>query len=253
MSKIDIRLPLLECLKQFSGAPQEEKDYDARISALEDDFVLLAKKLLYGGYFLVKDNRGNDVYKIDIQTVEFYYHEETKADNGIFDPIVYHRNGRFPSNQDHQVPAFPLMALHTHQSGIDITFEEKDGKYRASALIRAFSVFDYRLNEYVKWDSKEKTDGIYHHRKDKPYVDARSQYLYYYINGFDINSGKSLIEWKPNKDVDYDSNPIYYGRRKNVFKDKEKKILCKRRWAFSKEALSFTHSNSEKEDFHPVI
>ena len=247
---------LLECLKEFKGAPDGDKD--SRQKALEKEFVLLAKKMLYGGFFLVKDKSGNDVYKIEIQTVEFYYHEETISDNGIYDPIVYHRNGRYPSNPDLPVPAFPIMALHTHQSGIDITFEEKDGKYRASALIRAFTVFDYRLNKYVKWDSKEKTDGIYHSKdkkdNDKPYIDERSQYLYYYINGFDIISGQSLIEWKPNKDVEYDEScPIYYGRRKNVYEDKEKKILDERKWAFSKDVVSFTHSNSEKEKFDPFI
>lgn len=239
---------LLECLQEFNGAPDGDKD--SRQKALEKEFVLLAKKLLYGGFFLVKDKSGNDVYKIEIQTVEFYYHEETISDNGIYDPIVYHRNGRYPSNPDLPVPAFPIMALHTHQSGIDISFEEKDGKYRASALIRAFTVFDFRIKEYVKWDeAKENTDGIYHHRKEKPYIDERSQFLYYYINGFDINSGKSLTEWIPNKDVDYDSCPIYFGRRKNAYEDKEKKILDKRKWAFSSYVVSFTHSNSEKEKF----
>ena len=55
---------LLECLQEFNGAPDGDKD--SRQKALEKEFVLLAKKLLYGGFFLVKDKSGNDVYKIEI-------------------------------------------------------------------------------------------------------------------------------------------------------------------------------------------
>ena len=55
-----------------------------------------------------------DDYEIYIRTVEFYYHEEDAAENRIEDPIVYHRNGRFPGCN---LPPFPMMALHAHWSG----------------------------------------------------------------------------------------------------------------------------------------
>ena len=140
MSNIDITKPLLECLKQFKEAPKGDKEI--RQKALEEDFVLLAKKLLYGGYLMV----GNK-YRIDLDLVEFYYHEEKKdMENGIYDYIVYHRNGRYPGDP---VPPFPIMSLHAHTSGYDITFEDPDGKYRASALIRAYSIFDLKKQGYV--------------------------------------------------------------------------------------------------------
>lgn len=241
MANIDITKPLLECLKQFKGAPEGDKE--TRQKALEEDFVLLAKKLLYGGYYII----GND-YRIEIQTVEFYYHEEEKSNtpNRIYDPIVYHKNGRYPSNTDIDVPPFPIMSLHTHQSGIDITFEDQEGKYRASALIRAFTVFDFRINEYMRWYSKEKTDGIY---KPSKLPEERSQYIYYYINGFVINGmNNNPIQWVPTNEADY-SAKLYYGRRKNVFKDKDKKELDPRKWAFSKYQMKYTHENKEPEEF----
>ena len=252
MSKIDINKPLIECLRQFSGAPQEEKDYDARISALEDDFVLLAKKFLYGGYLMV----GND-YRIEISIVEFYYHEEEKGNiNGIYDYIVYHRNGRYPGDP---VPSFQTMSLHAHTSGYDITFEDPAGRYRASALIREYAVWDCHANQYIKWNSKENGDGYYDKLSDDPIYDDRSQNLYYYLNGFELNGNGNEIRWEPIEDVSYDAEPIYRGHRKNVFmlnEDGSKKIenkeieLDEKQCAFSKrENTIVTHSHAKAADY----
>ena len=116
MANIDIIKPLIECLKQFKGAPAGG-DLNSRQKALEEDFALLAKKLLYGGLLIC----GN--YEIEIKLVEFYYHEEKEMgiEPRILDPIVYHRNGKYPGNP---VTAFPIMSLHAHTSGYDITFED---------------------------------------------------------------------------------------------------------------------------------
>ena len=116
-------MTLKEHLSRFNGAPDVE--------SLQRMFEELAPVFLYGGYLQVRDD-----YHLFIRTVEFYYHSE-KAD-GIHDPIVYHRNGR----NLHVVPYFPLMTLHAHASGFDITFENEEGAYRSSALIRAYEVKD---------------------------------------------------------------------------------------------------------------
>ncbi len=51
---------------------------------LQNLFEKLAPAFLYGGYIKVRDD-----YRIYVKTVEFYFHSE--KENGIHDPIVYHR------------------------------------------------------------------------------------------------------------------------------------------------------------------
>lgn len=249
MSNIDINKPLLECLKQFK-AP-EEKDYDARKKDLEEDFALLAKKLLYGGYIMV----GN-AYRIEISIVEFYYHEEKKGNkNGIYDYIVYHRNGRYPGDP---VPPFQTMSLHAHPSGYDITFEDPYGRYRASALIREYVIWNCNTKQYIKWNPKENGDGYFDEPSDDPIYDDRSQNLYYYVNGFELNGNGNEIRWESKEDVSYDTCKIYRGCRKNVFEQDEDGIIIKngevildekKEWAFSKrENTEILHSRSERKN-----
>ena len=110
-------------LSQFKEASDEKE--------LQKSFRALATAFLYGGYIQVHKD-----YQIYIRTVEFYYHSE--KNDGVHDPIVYHRNGRIMES----VPYFPLMTLHAHNSGFDITFESETEKYRASALVRFYEVKD---------------------------------------------------------------------------------------------------------------
>ena len=65
------------------------KEINAVISEsdLETEFGKLALVFLYGGYIQVRND-----YKVYIRTVEFYFHSE--KENGVHDPIVYHRNKR---------------------------------------------------------------------------------------------------------------------------------------------------------------
>lgn len=130
---------LMDCLREFNGA-QSEGDTD-KINELDGIFCLLAQKMLYGGYFAVY-KEGVVARRIYINCVEFYYHEEFEG--GFKDWIVYHRN---PLNGKNKKAAFPLGSLHSHVSGVDITFEDQkakaeDVRYRASALIREFMVTD---------------------------------------------------------------------------------------------------------------
>lgn len=106
---------LIEKLKKF----KEIINGESKIEDIQRMFEELAPVFLYGGYIKVRDD-----YKVFIRTVEFYFHSE--KDNGVHNPIVYHRNGR----DLEQVPYFPFMSIHAHNSGFDITFE-KVGEYRA--------------------------------------------------------------------------------------------------------------------------
>lgn len=131
---------LLECLREFKGASTGNSAQE-REDSLKEPFTLLAKKILYGGYFAVGDSNKEEAYKVEIDSIEFYYHEEENYNQKyrILDPIVYHKN---TSNNKNQKKAFQTGTLNAHVSGIDITFEDQvDARYRASALIRTFTVF----------------------------------------------------------------------------------------------------------------
>lgn len=212
---------LLECLQEFKGA-STGNSVQKREDSLTKIFESLAKKFIYGGYILV----GNE-YRIEIKTVEFYYHEEYESENSISDPMVYHRNKKFPNRI---VPIFPIMTLHSHWSGFDITFEDPYGKYRASALIRAYAVYDIKGNGYVKLDTsnKGKEDNIVgtYNLQEKPFIDTRSTYLQYFLNGFNLEEGKcTRIIWK-------DDVREGYG---NVKASLRKNVEPKRLWAFKSE------------------
>ena len=90
---------------------------------IEQTFEEIAKTMLYDGYLKVRNE-----YRVYIKAVEFYLHAEEGCLLNVSDPIVYHRNGK-PHKGD--VPYFPIMTLHAHVSGFDITFENEALKYRA--------------------------------------------------------------------------------------------------------------------------
>ena len=164
-----------------------------RQNNLEESFKKLAFYLLYGGYFNCSKR-----YDLYITSIEFYYHEE----NGdIKDPIVYHRNKKKWNKKTKEVvheikPYFEIGTLNLHMSGIDITFEKKD-KYRASALIRAFRVYD--KIEKVWLDE-----------------DDRSTYVYEYLfDGLSIDKSLTQLNWMENKQPMPEE--LSSNSRKNVF------------------------------------
>ena len=159
-------MKLIDTLRNFKGASSIEE-----LSTLFSD---LAPAIIYGGYIKV----GED-YHIYIHTVEFYFHSETGSPYDIQDPIVYHREGKY---EGRRVPYFPVLSLHAHASGYDITFENEALKYRASALIRAYSIYDVKEKRFLDT------------QKEGRHWDDRSTYLYDFINGFPID-GKHYIEW----------------------------------------------------------
>lgn len=207
---------LMDCLREFDGAHSDGDENKEK--ELNKVFYFLAQKMLYGGYFAVYN--GKDVVRrIYICCVEFYYHEESEC--GFKDWIVYHRN---PLNGKNKKTAFPLGALHTHVSGIDITFEDQkphadEVGYRASALIREFMV----------------TDGD----NDKCCVlDIHPTHLYEYL--YTQSSIEDIhIQWKPIEFKNIRINPqprinvCKYSIVGNVLK-KNKDVPDMKAWGFSR-------------------
>lgn len=197
------------------------EDFEKQINenTKEEDLQILFEKLapafLYGGYIQVRDD-----YKVYIKTVEFYFHSEKP--NGVHDPIVYHRDGRGLE----KVPFFPLMTLHSHDSGFDITFESKAKKYRASALIRAYEV---KFNkEYLEWNKKDKF--IFHSTYK---FNTQSLYLRKLLNGFSLTKDND-IQWK-DEPREQSALPIKK-KRQNVYQYDRvgNKIKCDRFWSFTR-------------------
>ena len=168
---------------------------------MQELFIPIAKRLLRGGYFEVS-SEGKVIRRVFPYTVEFYYHEEEVG--GLKDFIVYHRNSDNPSKKP--IEPFLINSFHTHLSGIDVTFEGKDGNnvYRASALIRAFQVI-------------EGEDGFpTYEDEDIPTVNQFSTYMYNNLfMGIDIENGIQVrwknLEWAQ-------GGHIYNGYRYNVCK-----------------------------------
>lgn len=248
---------LMECLKEFSGAPNDPdtlKKYieDHSLKGFREEllkmfeeanklnsnklnrkkeifltcvFQLLAAKMLYGGHFEIIGG-GEIVRQIYIHTVEFYYHEEFNDDNAVHDYIVYHRNALDGENKyPNTIDPFPIGSLNAHQSGIDITFEDQAGKYRASALIRAYIVLE----------------------EGKEVIDKRSTYLYDYLF---MNAVLPVyICWKNTTIAPDTKLKVIRDQRKNVYEyeDKNGKLTIEKRklkrqakldhrfWAFSKD------------------
>ena len=206
-------------LQGFKGAATEED--------LQKHFLELAKGFLYGGYIQVLDD-----YRIYIRTAEFYFHSEKP--HGIYDPIVYHRNRRDrEGNLLKKVPYFPLMSLHAHSSGYDITFESKAGEYRASVLIRTYEVKD-KDGRYLLWNAEKGMFLI----SEKYCHNTQSTYLYYLLNGFPLGISNN-IKW-----VDapiMQKTEMVIRNRKNVFKSKTEYVYekiegerCERPWSFTR-------------------
>ena len=213
ITKEMLNTPLQACLEAFEGNPKDG------VHTLVDQFELLARKMLYGGHFEVRDNSKDAILRrVFLHTVEFYFHEEN---GGEEDLIVYHRN-----KGDKQPKPFPIGSLHTHVSGIDITFEAPDASYRASALIRAlFQVKNGNEEKYAEIENPQK--------KANPTVEYRSTYLYNYLFMDMAISNGITVKWVP------DSKPVgelHQGLRKNVtwFENGKKTDRQDTRpWAFS--------------------
>lgn len=119
---------------------------DDRVNAVKEWAEPVAKKIINEGYFRI----GNH-YCIRVDILELYYNEE--AEGGLKDPIMYHTNDRIPKHLKdagiYDLPYFDIGSFNLHTSGVDITFEDPKEHYRASFLIRGFSVFRFNGNEVI--------------------------------------------------------------------------------------------------------
>lgn len=214
---------LMECLKEFDGAHGNSEEQ--KLKSLEKPFEALAKKMIYGGYFKVSNN-GKTLYRVYIHTVEFYYHEEDNGD--LKDWIVYHRN----PIKGVPKPLFEVGTLHSHVSGIDITFEGKHPDnylYRASALIRKFKVKEGESEDFIKFNKPQEANY--------PDVEGYPTHLYEYLF-MKAPLTDIRVQWKP---LEFDKVDVTPNFRINVCKYKyDNKSVIKlsdtqdeRKWSFS--------------------
>lgn len=168
-------------------------DRNGTVQSMASLFQKLAPHFLYGGYFQVGDN-----CRLYIRSVEFYFFDENKDETSpLNDEGMYHRNRKgFPIVMETgEVPYFPLMSLHAHMSGYDITFENESEKYRASALIRKFVVRfagdNYTQDYIIRTKCGRQSFEV--PSKDTPF-DIRSTHVYSILNGFGTD-GTSQIKW----------------------------------------------------------
>lgn len=184
-------------LKEFTGVTEIQGE-EEKIKHLKPQFKNLAEYFLTKGHLLINGKCGRKVYICD---VEFYYHEEFEG--GIKDWIMYHRN-HHPKKKTKELGYLEVGQLNSHESGIDITFENKAKQYRAGMLIRGFKI--------VEETNDTDLPMFDYHPKAK--YDDRSTHFYDAL----INSGNILngftIKWEEeNRECKLEKEPIY---RKNV-------------------------------------
>ena len=180
-------------LEQFTPADTVDK-----LTAQFEDIA----QAVFNGRFVV--NGEYEIYPIEI---EFYFHDE---ENGvIIEPQMYHVG---------DVPYFPVGSICPNRSGVDMTFE-REGKYRASFLIRGYtykSLIDEEV--YTNRDTPKNPTAF------KP------QYLWEDLFGNASAFGKGLsIIWMDNDD--YNEVRIQSLARINVRKIKGEE--ADRMWRFT--------------------
>ncbi|MBR2166161.1 MAG: hypothetical protein IJ915_06440 [Paludibacteraceae bacterium] len=226
---------------------------DGKQKELEEIFnKQLAPDFLYGGYIRVLDR-----YRVYIQCVEFYFHSEEP--NGIKDEIVYHRNNY---HVEGELPYFVPLTFHAHASGFDIAFENPILHYRASALIRAYELFDEKVGKFIKVENgkfiledgklinKPEYNGKPHSDykfiyADEPETNTQSTYLYDILNGFG-NAGEITWVTKPlpfynnQKPNPKERKGVYKGDKWTASKYEEPR---KREWGFDRKKLNKSDIN----------
>lgn len=189
----------------------------------------LAKVFLFRGYINVRNK-----YHIYLRTVEFYYHEE---DGEIKDPIMYHRDNY---HIEGKIPYFKPLSFNSHDTGVDITFENKEKHIRASVLIRAYEVLDVKSGEKMVWNPAAQQFQPY--KEGLPKYNTQSMYMKKFLNGF-ASSGETDITWVSveYKDV-IGEKDITKKYRQGVFKSTsndrysyDKRETDGRLWAFRRE------------------
>lgn len=154
-------------------------------SIIASCFHPIADIILYNGHFIITCKKGNSSFEfgIRVDALELYYNEEVQ--NGYVDEKMYHINSRIPyymkAHGISEYPYYEFGSFNLHQSGIDVTFENEEKRYRASFLIRKFSIVEANGND-IK--NSTKTDKYSTHIFD-----------YFFLNGVSDNACSS-IHWK---------------------------------------------------------
>lgn len=114
-------------MKTLKNALTDFNARNADENTIQAMFAETAATVLSGGYFQV--NESTRIYPMDI---EFYLYGEREDDPDWMKDINMYHKGK-------DVPYFPVVGtFYPHESGVDVTFENKDEQYRASFLIRAY-------------------------------------------------------------------------------------------------------------------
>lgn len=185
---------LQNALEQFNPANT--------INELTIQFKNIAQ-IVFNGRFVV-----NEIYEIFPIEIEFYFHDE--ENKSIIEPQMYHVGNN--------LPYFPIGSIYPNRSGIDMTFE-REGKYRASFLIRGYmykSLIDKET--YINKDNSQSNTHF------KP------QYLWedLFGNASIFGNGLSIV-WIDNED--YNEVHIKSSTRINVKKIKGEET--DRLWRFT--------------------
>jgi hypothetical protein len=142
---------LKEILKEFDKKRTEKVNAKKwNEDAVAECFENCARQILCNGYFLI-----NGKYIIDLGAIELYYHEE---EGEIKDYIMYHIKDKIKSkikNFENELPYFKFGSFNLHQSGVDVTFENIEKKYRASFLIRSYRVLKTEDGLYPENDNTQ--------------------------------------------------------------------------------------------------
>lgn len=189
----------------------------------------LAKVFLFRGYINVRNK-----YHINLRTVEFYYHEEDGKEK---DPIMYHRDNY---HIEGKIPYFKPLSFNSHDTGVDITFENEEKHIRASVLIRAYEVLDVKSGEKMVWNPAAQQFQPY--KEGLPKYNTQSMYVKKFLNGF-ASSGEADITWVSveykgvigKKDI---TNKVRQGVFKSTSNDRysyDKRETDGRLWAFRRE------------------
>ena len=192
-------------------------------SIIASCFHPIADEVLYNGRFLISCKKGNSFFEfgIRVDALELYYNEEIQ--NGYEDKKMYHINPRIPyylkNHGISEYPYFEFGSLNLHPSGIDITFENESKQYRASFLIRKFSIVE--------------TNGI--DIKDSAKTDKASTHIfdYFFPNGVS-DTACSAIHWKSNNNENCNKCPkSILDFRQNLPDDVDRG----KRWQFKREDI----------------
>jgi len=157
---------------------------DTSNSLIASCFQPIADEILFHGHFLVKCIIDGKVceYGIRVDALELYYSEEVYG--GYVDKIMYHITDRVPyylrESGLEKYPYYEFGSFNLHQSGVDVTFENPDKKYRASFLIRKISIVG--------------ADGVIIRNSEK--TDEYSTHIFDYLfpNGY-LCKTDSSIHW----------------------------------------------------------